>query len=94
MSNFKGVPNLNGRPKGAVNLSSAKVRESFSLLLENNLSTLQKDLDSLKPGDRLRILLELASFIIPKMKAVEVTNVENENFKPIIINLQSLSEWS
>jgi hypothetical protein len=94
MKQFNGIPNLNGRPKGAVNLSTAKVRESFSLLLENNLSTLQSDLDSLKPGERLRILLELASFIIPKMKAVEVTNVENENFKPIIINLQSLSEWS
>jgi hypothetical protein len=91
MKQFNGIPNLNGRPKGAVNLSTAKVKESFSLLLENNLSTLQGDLDSLKPGDRLRILLELASFIIPKMKAVEVTNVENENFKPIIINM---SEWS
>jgi hypothetical protein len=91
MSGFKGIQNTNGRPKGAVNVSTAKVRESFSMLLENNLSTLQSDLDSLKPGDRLRILLELASFIIPKMKAVEVTNVENENYKPIIIDL---SKWS
>jgi len=91
MSGLKGIQNTNGRPKGAVNVSTAKVRESFSMLLENNLSTLQSDLDSLKPGDRLRILLELASFIIPKMKAVEVTNVENENYKPIIIDL---SKWS
>jgi hypothetical protein len=94
MKQFNGIPNLNGRPKGAVNVSTAKVRESFSMLLENNLSTLESDLLLLKPGERLRILLELASFIIPKMKAVEVTNVENENYKPIIINLQSLSEWS
>ena len=90
MTKFKGTPNLNGRPKGAVNTSTAKVKESFSMLLENNLSTLQSDLDSLKPGERLRIILELASFLIPKMKAVEVTNVENENFKPVIIDL---SKW-
>ena len=91
MTTFKGTPNLNGRPKGAVNNSTAKVKESFSMLLENNLSTLQSDLDSLKPGERLRIILELASFLIPKIKAVEVTNVENENFKPVIIDL---SKWT
>lgn len=91
MSGFKGIQNTNGRPKGAVNVSTAKVRESFSMLLENNLSTLQRDLDSLKPGERLRIILELASFLIPKMKAVEVTNVENESYKPIIIDM---SKWS
>lgn len=90
MTKFKGTPNLNGRPKGAVNTSTAKVKESFSMLLENNLSTLQSDLDSLKPFERIRVLLELASFLIPKMKAVEVTNVENENFKPVIIDL---SKW-
>ena len=42
------------------------------MLLEDNLPTLQRDISSLAPKERVKFMLELASFIIPKMKSVDL----------------------
>lgn len=68
---FKKGNQLGGRTAGAVGKSNAKTKEFFALLLENNLSKLQSDIDSLEPKDRLKIMLELASYVIPKLRSVE-----------------------
>jgi hypothetical protein len=67
-----------GRPKGSVNKSSNEIRETFQLLLENNLEKLQEDLNELEPKDRVKLLLDLASFIIPKMKSIDVKSIDTE----------------
>jgi hypothetical protein len=61
-----------GRPKGSVNKSSNEIRETFQLLLENNIEKIQEDLNELDPKDRIKLLLDLSSFIIPKMKSVDL----------------------
>ena len=61
-----------GRPKGSVNKSSNEIREAFQMLLEDNLPTLKRDISSLEPKERVKFMLELASFIIPKMKSVDL----------------------
>ena len=61
-----------GRPKGSVNKSSNEIRETFQFLLSNNLEKIQDDLNELEPRDRIKLLLDLASFIIPKMKSVDL----------------------
>jgi hypothetical protein len=63
-----------GRPKGSVNKSSNEIREAFQMLLEDNLPTLKRDISSLEPKERVKFMLELASFIIPKMKSVDLTD--------------------
>ena len=68
---FRGTPNTSGRPKGSANKATSKVRVAFTQLVENNIEKMQKDLDSLEPKDRLKLILDLASFIIPKLKNVE-----------------------
>ena len=40
---------------------------------------MQKDLDSLEPKDRLKILLELASYTTPKMRSVDIQNEFDDN---------------
>ena len=86
MSGFRGIRNENGRPKGSQNKDLSQIRSSFQSLIENNLEQLQSDLDELKPFERIKIILELSKFIIPTMKAVEVTDTNNESdFKPITI---------
>ena len=67
-----------GRPKGSVNKSSNEIRETFQLLLENNLEKIQDDLNELEAKDRIKLLLDLASFIIPKMKSVDLTADKKE----------------
>jgi len=91
MSGFKGVINKEGRTLGSQNKVTTKVKESFSLLLENNLDSLQSDLDSLKPVERLKIIIEIAGFLIPKMKAIDVSGIhEREAVQPLIIDM---SKW-
>jgi hypothetical protein len=68
---FKKNNSLGGRTHGAVGKSNTATKEAFGLLLENNLSKLQSDIDALDPKDRLKILLELASYMIPKLRSVE-----------------------
>lgn len=62
-----------GRPKGSKNLATQAVRERFQELVENNLSTFQDDLDSLQPYERLTIVMQLAKFVLPTLKATELT---------------------
>lgn len=90
-SGFKGVQNINGRPKGSPNIATAEIREKFSLLLENNFDKLQTDIDLLEPKDRIRTLLELAKFVVPTLKATELinSNADGSEFNPVIINLGS-----
>lgn len=84
---FKGIRNVNGRPKGSLNLATSEVREKLSLLLENNFDKIQSDIDLLEPKDRIKILLELAKFVIPTLKATELTIGNESEFNPVIINL-------
>jgi hypothetical protein len=86
---FKGTQNLNGRPKGSLNLATAEIRESFNLLVQNNIGKLQGDIDSLEPKDRIRTLLDLAKFVLPTLKSTELTNGIGNDFKPVIISLGS-----
>lgn len=68
---FKKGNTLGGRTPGALGKSKQKTKQAFNDLLENNLDKLQSDLDTLEPLQRLKIILELASYIIPKQKAIE-----------------------
>jgi hypothetical protein len=77
-----------GRSKGTPNKNTVELREKFTLLLENNFDKLQTDIDLLEPKDRVKTLLDVAKFVVPTLKAIEVKNDENNNnFLPVIINL-------
>ena len=76
-----------GRTKGTVNKTTAELREKFSLLLDNNFDKLQSDIDLLEPKDRIKTILELAKFVVPTLRAIELST-ENENgINPVVINL-------
>lgn len=85
---FKGIRNVNGRPKGSLNLATSEIREKISLLIENNFDKIQSDIDLLEPKDRIKTILELAKFVIPVLRSTElISESENNNFQPIILNL-------
>ncbi len=72
-----------GRPTGSKNKITQDIRETFKELLENNIHTIQNDLDLLEPLERLKMLLHLANFVIPKLKQQELkTDIRKfENFE-------------
>ena len=80
--------NPNGRPKGSQNKKLPEVRVAFKDLIQNNLEKLQNDLEQLSPRDRIRVIIELAKFVIPTLKAVELeaTLERKQDFQPFVIN--------
>lgn len=72
-----------GRDKGTLNKTTAELREKFTLLIESNFNKLQTDIDLLEPKDRIKTILELAKFVIPTLKATDLT-VESEQFVNMI----------
>ena len=85
---FRGVRNTDGRPKGTPNKATAEVREAFNHLITSNLPQLERDLNSLKPNERARLLIEMAKLILPRLKQIELTDLSEKTveFKqPIII---------
>lgn len=66
-----------GRPKGKTNKTTTEVREMFQSLLEDNLNTLQNDIQALEPKDRVKILLELSKFVLPTLKSTELTDTSS-----------------
>ena len=72
-----------GRKAGTPNKATTEIKEAFQMLLEDNLPTLQRDISSLEPKERVKFTLDLASFIIPKMKAIDV---KSENTETVFID--------
>ncbi|MDA7699122.1 hypothetical protein N8795_03310 [Flavobacteriaceae bacterium] len=75
-----------GRPKGASNKSTETIKRSISMLLENNINTVQTDLDEMQPRDRVNALLQFMKFVIPTQKAIEIdTKVSEEELNEAYI---------
>ena len=88
MGKFKGEINLNGRPKGSKNVATKEVREAFKMLVQDNLSQLQEDINHLEPKERLEVIIKMANLVLPKLKQVELNDItlQSVEFKqPIII---------
>ena len=78
-----------GRPKNSLNKVNAIAKTHFETLLNGNLQQINKDIAELKPYERLKILLEITSYIIPKLKAVQVTEIKENDFEPIVLVYES-----
>jgi hypothetical protein len=78
-----------GRTKGAVNKTTTEIREHYLNLVSNNLEQLDNDLKSLEPLQRLKMIIELSKFVVPTLKATELTTDKENGFNPIVINLGS-----
>jgi hypothetical protein len=51
------------------------------MLLENNIDSVQNDLDEMQPRDRVNALLQFMKFVIPTQKAIELENRERQEEK-------------
>ena len=70
-----------GNTKGEPLTNQRKSLSEVSMLLENNIDTVQSDLDEMQPGDRVNALLQFMKFVIPTQKAIELDNRESQEEK-------------
>ena len=80
-----------GRKAGTPNKATTEIKEAFQMLLEDNLPTLKRDISSLAPKERVKFMLDLATFIIPKMKSVQVNDTSEETIE---INFNEEINWT
>jgi hypothetical protein len=70
-----------GREKGTPNKEVSEKK-----LIEGNIDQLEMDLAELSPEKRINAVINLASYVLPKLKQIEVDN-KNETYN--MINLGS-----
>lgn len=69
--------NPTGRPAGAKDKAQSEIKEAFQLLVEGNLLNIEiwlKKIAARDPAKALDLILKLAEFVLPKMKATEITS--------------------
>ena len=83
---FKGVRNENGRPVGSKNKSTILVKNTIASILDDNIELFKEKLLQLNDKDFVRAYMDLAKYVIPTMKAVEVNDVNEDNVPSWIDN--------
>lgn len=84
----KGHNKATGRPKGSSNKATARIRNAYTQLIEDNLDQLKNDFAKLDPKDRIKMYMELSKYVIPALKQTELTgniahSVDNFDLKEL-----------
>lgn len=80
-----------GRKAGTPNKATKKTKEIIASIVEENLSTLNDDIKSLEPKDRINAMLQLMKYVTPQLKAIEheYSDASIDVFKPVVIQFQA-----
>ncbi|MDA7762445.1 hypothetical protein N8927_04580 [Crocinitomicaceae bacterium] len=86
----KGDTNINrsGRKSGSTNKTTTEIRKKYLELIENNFEQLENDLKNLKASERVKAIIELSKFILPTLKATEMSLSNETKFQAIEIELK------
>ena len=77
-----------GRPVGSKNNATTEIRNKYLQLIENNFEQLEQDLQTLKASERVKAIIELSKFILPTLKATEMSLSNETKFQAIEIELK------
>ena len=80
-----------GRKAGTPNKATKDIRDAFTLLLEDNLPTLKRDISSLEPKERVKLLLDMAQFVVPKLRSIDLKSDMEET---ITIDFNESIGWN
>jgi hypothetical protein len=84
--------NPNGRKIGVSNKLTGDLRTKVNQIIENNIGTIQQDIESLEPKDRLLILEKLLKYTLPTLQAqsieIDMNNLSDAQLDQIINSIQ------
>lgn len=77
MGQIKGhTGNPFGRKAGTPNKLTKELRSILKNIIENELLTIPKNLESLEPEKRIEIVIKLLPFVLPKVVSIEMDDGE------------------
>ena len=83
--------NPSGRPKGTPNKITADLRMKINAIVEKQIDSIEQDLLSLEPMQRLQIVEKLISYCVPKLQAqsfeIDFQNLSEQQLDVIINQL-------
>jgi hypothetical protein len=85
MSKFKGGDaniNRNGRPVGSQNNATKLMKQSFAMLIENNLPMMETWLQEIAandPGKAFDIIIRLSERFVPALARTELTSADGQD---------------
>ena len=65
-----------------------EIRKKYLELIENNFEQLEKDLKTLKASERVKAIIDLSKFVLPTLKATEMSLNNETKFQAIEIELK------
>ncbi len=80
--------NREGRKTGSLNKSTQEIRAKYLELIQNNFEQLDKDIKGMRGVERVRALTEMSKFILPTLKATEMSLSNETKFQAIEIELK------
>lgn len=87
---------LGGRKVGSKGKANQDIREAFKDILIDNLDKLNDDVKQLEPRDRIKAILDISNYILPKLrstdKIIEVQELKNFNIKDLYNDAPMSSE--
>jgi len=63
--------NPNGRPKGTPNKSTGEMRAKIQKLIDTTWRGVLKDIQKMKPRDRIDMIIRLLPYVTPKLQMTE-----------------------
>ncbi len=85
-NNFKGVRNVNGRPKGALNKTSAQTKTIIEKIVSSELKNIESLLEHLEPKERVDAIIRLLPYVVPKQSEISI-DAPIHRLQPIVLNL-------
>lgn len=71
--------NPSGRPPGAKDKKSEKIRKWLLDIVENRRTSLSDDLDAVDPATRLNFIAKILPYVAPRLASVELANGDDNN---------------
>lgn len=71
--------NPSGRPPGAKDKKSEKIRKWLLDIVENRRSMIADDLDAVDPVTRLNFIAKILPYVAPRLASVELANGDDNN---------------
>jgi hypothetical protein len=87
----QGHPKYAGRAKGTPNKSTTNLKSTIQGIVERSFETLEYDLETIEPKDKINFVLKLIEYVLPKQRETKLdfNSLSDEEIDELINRLKT-----